>query len=132
MRSYLLCLVIIFSAYPLGISTAQVKQVEQPLPTQAQEEQAQALFRSLRCVVCEGQNLAGSNADIAVDMRIIIRDQLKAGKSNDEIRDYLVSRYGESISLVPTRTFNQILLMGVPIIALLVGLIAIVLVRKRS
>lgn len=64
----------------------------------AQERQAQALMVTLRCVVCQGQSIADSNAEMAGDMRSLVRTRIAAGESPETIRAWLVSRYGDYVS----------------------------------
>ena len=65
------------------------------------EERARDLSREIRCVVCQSQSVAESDADIARDMRVLIREQIAAGKTDQEIRDYLVARYGDFVLFEP-------------------------------
>ncbi len=72
-----------------------------PLADPAQEAKARAFMREIRCVVCQSQSIDESDAEIAAQLRNAIREQMKAGKSEDEIRDYLVARYGDFVLLKP-------------------------------
>ena len=83
------------------LATAQAAGIDQPLLDSAQENTAHAIFRELRCVVCEGQSLAESDATLAVQMREHVRTMLTEGKSEDEILAYFRARYGEHILLTP-------------------------------
>lgn len=67
----------------------------------AQEAQAQALMATLRCVVCQGQSIADSNAEMAGDMRSLVRTRIAGGQSPAQIRDWLIARYGDYISYDP-------------------------------
>ena len=69
---------------------------------QALEDRVRAISSGLRCVVCQNLSVADSPAEMAVQMRGIVREQLKAGKTPDEIRSYFVSKYGEWVLLAPT------------------------------
>lgn len=75
--------------------------VDAPLPQAAQEERAQALFHTLRCAVCSSQSLAESDADIARNMRMLIRSHIQAGESDAAITNFLTARYGEEILMSP-------------------------------
>ena len=86
------------------------------------EERAKALFFELRCVVCQNQSIGDSNADVARDLRKIVRQQIATGKSDQEIRDFLVLRYGEVILLKPSFGVHTILLWGSPVLLLLIGM----------
>lgn len=75
--------------------------VETPLPEPAQEARAQELFHEIRCVVCQGEAIADSPADVASDLRREIRLHIEKGDSDAAIKEYLVSRYGEVILMKP-------------------------------
>jgi cytochrome c-type biogenesis protein CcmH len=72
------------------------------LPDPRQEEQAQALMGELRCLVCQGQSIADSNAELAGDMRDLVRRRIAAGEKPASIRAWLIQRYGSWISYKPT------------------------------
>jgi cytochrome c-type biogenesis protein CcmH len=72
------------------------------LPDRAQEAKAEALMQELRCLVCQGQSIADSDAELAGDMRDLVRRRVAAGESPDRIRGWLVQRYGSWISYRPT------------------------------
>ena len=86
-----------------------------------QEIRARALFSELRCVVCQNQSIDSSDADVAKDLRQIVREQIDAGKTDDEVREFLVARYGEFILLKPSFGWHTALLWGAPILLLLGG-----------
>lgn len=71
------------------------------LPDQRQEAEAQALMGSLRCLVCQGQSIADSDADLAGSMRAMVRSRIAAGEKPEAIRAWLVSRYGNWVSFAP-------------------------------
>lgn len=98
------------------------------------EAQARTLFEELRCLVCEGQSLAQSEAPLAQDMRQLIRERLSAGQSEDEIRAYLRARYGDYIFLRPPANTATFLLWAGPFLFLILGAVggAIVIYRLRS
>jgi cytochrome c-type biogenesis protein CcmH len=75
---------------------------DRQLPDPKQEAQAQALMGELRCLVCQGQSIADSNAELAGDMRDLVRRRIAAGQKPAEIRSWLVQRYGSWISYKPT------------------------------
>lgn len=74
---------------------------EAPLSDAAKEARAQTLMRELRCVVCENEPISQSTADIAVDMRRVVRTQIDKGASDTEVRQYFVDRYGQFVSFRP-------------------------------
>ena len=95
---------------------------EVSLPDPRQEEQALALMDSLRCVVCQGQPISGSNADLAGDMRRVIRERIGAGESPEQVRAWLISRYGDWVSFKPVVKGETAPLWLIPIMTLLAGI----------
>ncbi len=95
---------------------------EVSLADPAKETQALALMDTIRCVVCQGQPISGSNADIAGDMRRIIRERIAAGETPEQVRSWLVSRYGDWVSFKPQVRAATLPLWLVPLLALLGGL----------
>lgn len=91
------------------------------LPDPRQEEQALELMHSIRCVVCQGQPISGSNAGLAADMRRIIRERIAAGESPEQIRSWLIDRYGDWVSFQPRPSVATSPLWILPILALLGG-----------
>lgn len=85
------------------------------------EARARALSEGLRCMVCQNQSIDESDADLARDLRILVRERLKAGDSDAEVIDYLVSRYGEFVLLKPRFEWRTALLWGTPVLLLLAG-----------
>jgi cytochrome c-type biogenesis protein CcmH len=81
--------------------------------------------REIRCVVCQNQSIAESNAPLANDLRKKIHEQIQAGKTNQEIKDYLVARYGEFILFSPPLNKRTLLLWLLPALLLILGLLAI-------
>ena len=95
------------------------------------EARTSAIASTLRCPVCQGESIQDSPSELAQQMRAVVRDQLRAGKTPDEVRAYFVSRYGEWILLQPKMTGLNILLYVLPVVLVVGGLILIViLVRK--
>lgn len=105
---------------------------DRPLPDAAQEARAQALFDDIRCVVCQHEAIADSPAVIAADMRGLVREQIAAGRSDAEIRDDLVRRYGDFVLFKPPVRAGTWLLWFGPVAALLaVGAALLALSRRR-
>ncbi len=109
----LLLLLLPWQTFALGI--------EEPLPDAAQEARAKALFHEFRCVVCQSESVADSPAQVAADVRRTVREQVSAGKGDDEIKRYLVSRYGDFILMRPPFTGYTLLLWAGPALFLLAG-----------
>lgn len=93
------------------------------LPDARQEAAALALMDTIRCVVCQGQPVSGSNATLAADMRRVIREHIAAGEDPEATRAWLVARYGDWISLKPSVSSATLPLWAVPLLALLGGLV---------
>jgi cytochrome c-type biogenesis protein CcmH len=97
-----------------------------------QERAAKELMATIRCVVCQGQSVSDSNADIAGDMRVLIRERIAAGDSPESIRAWLIEHYGDWVSFQPRFSGASAPLWLVPVFALLLGaLLARQLFRKR-
>lgn len=87
----------------------------------AKEAQALALMDSIRCVVCQGQPISGSNADLAGDMRRVIRERIAAGESPEQVRTWLIGKYGDWVSFKPQVKSQTLPLWLVPLAALAGG-----------
>lgn len=97
------------------------------------EKRLTVLAEELRCLVCQNQSIADSHAELAVDLRNQIREQMKAGKSDAEIKSYMVSRYGDFIMYRPPVKSTTALLWFGPLLLVVAGLaILIVILRKRA
>jgi cytochrome c-type biogenesis protein CcmH len=95
------------------------------------EARARAISSELRCLVCQNQSIDDSSAPLAKDLRVIVRERLVAGDSDDAVRNYLVARYGEFILLKPPLNAGTILLWGTPPAILLIGALALLLRTRR-
>ena len=89
----------------------------------AQEAEARALIETLRCLVCQGQSIADSDADMAGDMRALVRRRIAAGESPEAVRDWLIARYGEYVSYDPPVSATTLPLWLTPLALLAVGLV---------
>ena len=101
---------------------------DRQLPDPKQESQAQALMEELRCLVCQGQSIADSDAELAGDMRDLVRRRIAAGEKPDAVRAWLVQRYGSWISYKPTDEPAAWPLWLAPLALLAVGAF---LIRRR-
>jgi cytochrome c-type biogenesis protein CcmH len=111
----------------LMAGTAQAVKPDEVLPDPVLEARARALSEGLRCMVCQNQSIDESDADLARDLRILVRQRLVAGDTDQQVMDYIVSRYGEFVLLKPRFSPRNALLWGTPVLLLLVGGIFIVL-----
>jgi cytochrome c-type biogenesis protein CcmH len=89
---------------------AQAVQPDEVLPDPALEARARAISEGLRCLVCQNQSIDDSNAPLAKDLRLLVRERLKAGDSDQEIVDFIVARYGEFVLLEPRLLPHTVLL----------------------
>ena len=91
------------------------------LPDPAKERQARTLMDSIRCLVCQGESIADSPAEMAGDMRSLVRERIQAGESPESIRQWLISRYGDQISLQPPFDWQNMSLFVLPVVLLVGG-----------
>jgi cytochrome c-type biogenesis protein CcmH len=98
----------------------------------AQEARAQSLEREIRCVQCENEPIAQSTADIATDMRRLVRERVAAGDSDDEIRAYFRQRYGDFVLFRPPWDARTWALWGAPLLLMGLGLVSILAMRRRT
>lgn len=117
-------LVVLVFAVLLPIATAAVEPDEM-LNDPALEARAREISAELRCMVCQNQSIDDSNADLARDLRLLVRSRLEAGDSDDEVIDYVVSRYGEFVLLKPRFSPHTWLLWGAPALLILLGAIGL-------
>jgi cytochrome c-type biogenesis protein CcmH len=96
------------------------------------EARARALSAQLRCMVCQNESIDESHADLARDLRVLVRERLQAGDSDDQIRAFLVHRYGNFILLKPPFKLETWLLWGAPFLILLAGGGVIFIARRRQ
>jgi cytochrome c-type biogenesis protein CcmH len=104
-----------------------------PLADPVLEARAKALQRELRCVVCQGQSIDESNAPLAADMRRLIREQIQDGKSDEQVKDFLVTRYGIFVLMNPPVSSDTYFLWFGPLALLLFGgaAVAVIVLRAR-
>lgn len=103
---------------------------EKPLADPEQEARAQHLMREFRCLVCQNQAISESHADLAGDMRAIVRERIAAGDDNDAVRQYFIDRYGDWVLLDPPLNRKTILLWAGGGVILLVG-VGLIFIRMR-
>ncbi len=97
----------------------------------AQEARARALSAEIRCMVCQNQSIDDSDADLARDLRVLVRERITAGDSDGEVLDFLVARYGEFVLLKPRFEASNLLLWAAAPAVLVVGVGAILLAWRR-
>jgi cytochrome c-type biogenesis protein CcmH len=125
MRHVLTLLVLLAS-----LSSALAVQPDEMLKDPALEARARNISTGLRCLVCQNQSIDDSNATMARDLRILIREQLVEGKSDGEVVDFVVARYGDFVLLKPRFKGTTIVLWLAPFVIL--GLVLVVAAKKRA
>jgi cytochrome c-type biogenesis protein CcmH len=112
--------------------SAPAVQPDEVLADPALEDRARELSKGLRCMVCRNESIDESNADLARDLRLLVRERLVEGDSDDEVLDFVVDRYGEYVLLRPTLDgSNMILWIAGPAMLLLAGGVAFIYLRGR-
>jgi len=110
---------------------AQAVEPSEVLDDPVLEERARDISAGLRCLVCQNQSIDDSNAQLAKDLRILVRDRLVEGDSNDEVMDYVVSRYGDFVLLKPPMQASTYVLWFGPVLIVVLAIIAYIAVFRR-
>ena len=105
-------------------------QPDEMLANPVLEARAREISEGLRCLVCQNQSIDDSNAPLARDLRLLVRERLTAGDSDAAVRDYLVARYGDFILLKPPFAWRTLLLWLTPFAVLVAGALAALLLRR--
>jgi cytochrome c-type biogenesis protein CcmH len=106
-------------------------QPDEILSDPALEARARALSKELRCMVCQNQSIDDSDAPLARDLRLLVRERLQAGDSDRQVIDFLVTRYGEFVLLKPRFSLRTVLLWLGPAAFLVIGALALLLISRR-
>jgi cytochrome c-type biogenesis protein CcmH len=109
----------------LGASPLRAVQVDEILPDPAMEVRARTISHELRCMVCQNQSIDDSEAPLARDLRLLVRERLKAGDSDTQVIDFMVARYGEFVLLKPRMSWHTAILWGAPLTILIAGFFGI-------
>jgi cytochrome c-type biogenesis protein CcmH len=128
LRAPLLALMLLLAAPAMAAIGDPAEQLRDP----AQEERARAIGRELRCMVCQNQSIEDSDAELARDLRRIVREQVAAGRSDAQVMTFLHDRYGDFVLLRPPFKLATALLWGTPVAALGGGLLLILAMRRRT
>lgn len=115
----------------LGPSVALAVQPDEIMTDPAKEARARALSRELRCMVCQNQSIDDSDAPLARDLRLLVREQIAAGKNDQQVMDFLVARYGEFVLLKPRLEGHTLILWLVSPLLLIGGGAALWWVNRR-
>ena len=125
---------IIALAFAVALTAPTLVSAVEPgerLADPALEARARALSQELRCMVCQNQSIDDSEASLAHDLRVLVRERLKAGDSDQQVLDFLVARYGEFVLLRPPLSWHTAMLWSLPPAFLLVGAVAIAFLTRR-
>jgi len=117
------CLMLLTPAYAVEPGEA--------LADPALEARARDLSTDLRCLVCQNQSIDDSHAPLAKDLRLLVRERLAAGDSDEQVRNYLVQRYGDFVLLKPPLRIGTLLLWGAPLMVLLAGGFGLMMASRR-
>ena len=128
MRPFLLLLTVLVACVS---NVALAVQPDEILKDAALEARARDLSRELRCMVCQNQSTDDSEAPLARDLRLLVRERLTRGDSDQQVIDYLVARYGEFVLLKPRFELGTALLWVLPPAALLAGMIGLFVMARR-
>ena len=123
--------IVVFALALAGASPSFAVQPDEILSDSVLETRARTLSGELRCMVCQNQSIDDSDAPLARDLRLLVRERLKAGDSDAQVLDFLTARYGQFVLLKPRFGWDTALLWGAPAGVLLVGGFAIVLALRR-
>lgn len=139
LKKYLQALFVIAALAPVLLVSLPLTSVvfavepNEMLSDPALEARARALSKGLRCLVCQNESIDDSAAPLAHDIRVLVRERIKAGDSDQQVIDFLVARYGEFVLLKPPLSWHTVALWGLPPALLLIGIaMMIVLARRRS
>ena len=116
----------------LASGQSQAVQPDEILKDSVLESRARNLSRELRCMVCQNQSIDDSEAPLARDLRLLVRERLTQGDTDQQVLDFLVSRYGNFVLLRPPLEWHTILLWGLPPAALIAGLIGLMIKVRRQ
>jgi len=127
-RRFILVLAVVLSSAP-----AFAVNPDEVLADPKLEARARAISAELRCMVCQNQSIDDSNAELAKDLRLLVRERLTDGDTDEQVMNYIVSRYGEFVLLKPRFETKTLLLWGAPLLLVIAGgLSLIVFARKRA
>jgi cytochrome c-type biogenesis protein CcmH len=115
----------------LASPAAMAVQPDEILSDSALEARARTLSKELRCMVCQNQSIDDSDAPLARDLRILVRERLQAGDSDRQVIDFLVARYGEFVLLKPRFSLHTAVLWLAPLAVLVIGAFGLLLLARR-
>ena len=128
---FILIIIIVYLAQLISNFSYAVEP-DEILKNSKYESRARNISKNIRCMVCQNQSIDESDAPLAKDLRILIRNQIKDGKNDQEIYKFLTDRYGDFILLKPTFKLNTLALWLLPLLFVVVGIFIIFLHNKKS
>lgn len=132
MKKLSLLRMLVVGAALVTASVAGAVQPDEILKDPTLEKRARNLSQELRCMVCQNQSIDDSDAPLARDLRLLVRERLQDGYSDRQVMDYLIERYGDFVLLKPRLTAHTALLWALPMLALLGGGLGMVLFLRRQ
>jgi cytochrome c-type biogenesis protein CcmH len=117
MRKLAASLIVLFSLALPALAVQPSEVLDDPVL----EQRARKLSAGLRCMVCQNQSIDDSDAELARDLRVLVRERLVAGATDEEVIDYVVSRYGEFVLLQPRVSARNAILWATPLVLLVIG-----------
>ena len=121
----------LFAALAGVLCIAAASDPAERLPDPVQEARARELFREVRCLVCQNESIDDSDAELAQDLRRIVREQVQAGRTDSEIKAFLTDRYGEFVLMTPSFSAGNLALWFGPFLVVALG-VGLLLVRLRN
>jgi cytochrome c-type biogenesis protein CcmH len=126
------CAFIVLLVGLLASGPSQAVQPDEILKDSALESRARNLSRELRCMVCQNQSIDDSEAPLARDLRLLVRERLTQGDTDQQVLDFLVSRYGNFVLLRPPLEWHTMLLWGLPPAVLIAALVGLMIKARRQ
>ena len=126
MMRYVLLFAVFLSFPAFAVEPAEM------LPDPLQESRAREVSRHLRCLVCQGQDIDSSNADLARDLRVLVRQRIAAGDSDEQVLAYVHDRYGDYVLMRPPFRASTFLLWGLPFFILGLGMVVVLRQRRKG
>ncbi|MEQ8804457.1 MAG: cytochrome c-type biogenesis protein CcmH [Rhodospirillales bacterium] len=126
--------VLVLAALLLAVlppSPARAVNPDEMLADPALEARARVISKDLRCLVCQNQSIDDSDAGLAKDLRVLVRERIKAGDSNTQVIDYVVARYGDFVLLKPPVKGSTLVLWAGPAVVAVFGILALILFYRR-
>ncbi len=121
--SYIKRPIIVLLALIVLAPSAYAVEPDEVLQNPVQEQRARKISEKLRCLVCQNQNIDSSDAPLAKDLRVLVRERIEAGDTDEGVVAYVVDRYGEFVLLQPKFAWHTLLLWGTPLVVLVAGIL---------